>query len=284
MSQQRFFNEPGRARSFRNTHPILRTAEFGFALVMRAVPRRYRFDVALSLARFSVPVFRHTGAYREQRFHSPREIVLHLVLNALTKNGTRFDIPFTIDGYEHVERAYATGKGILLTGHHAALTVLLVRLLGDKGLDPVVITPDVEMRIPGTGLDLRTIQPSQMFLVQMRTKLRGGALVCAMPDRAEHHVQRTVEFATGAGRVIIAPAIIDVAARCGAQVLFTEVRLEGRHLAATIVSPTANASTAELVDEFVAFVRSRVGGCEQMLLRQNPELLKSSPTESFSGG
>ena len=62
---------------------------------MQIVPRRYRFQTTLLLARMTVPLFVRTAAYREQsikNFHRPDEIVLFLLLNALTKNGTRFDL------------------------------------------------------------------------------------------------------------------------------------------------------------------------------------------------
>src|ERR1041384_1412459 len=229
---------------------------------MRIVPRNYRFQTALLLARTTVPLFVRTAAYQEQsikNFHRPDEIVLFLLLNALTKNGTRFDPEIVAEGYQHFERAYAKGKGVLLTGHHAALTLLMVRFLHDKDLHPVVLTPDHRLRVPGTSVGAETIGSSRMFLVHLRTKLRAGKVICAMPDRAEHHGQRTIEFATPAGPVIMAPAIIEVAARCGAAVLFTEVRVEGRQLVAVITdcasSPAGDASA--IIADFISFVRDR---------------------------
>jgi len=225
---------------------------------MRIVPRRYRFQTTLLLARATVPLFVRTAAYREQsikNFHRPDEIVLFLLLNALTKNGTCFDLEIVADGYQHFEQAYAKGKGVLITGHHAALTLLMVRFFHDKDLHPVVITPDDSLRVPGTSIRAETIQPSRMFLVHLRTKLRAGKLICAMPDRAKHHSERTIEFATPVGPVIMAPAIIEVAARCGAAVLFTEVRVEGDHLVAIISS--ASDASATIITEFISFVRER---------------------------
>src|ERR1043166_9810586 len=104
---------------------------------MLIVPRQYRFQTALLLARATVPLFRRTAAYREQaikNFHRPSEIVLFLLLNALTKNGTHFDLEIIAEGYQHFERAYAKGKAVLITGHHAALTLLMVRFFHDKDL------------------------------------------------------------------------------------------------------------------------------------------------------
>lgn len=229
-------------------------------MAMRIVPRRYRFAMALLLARVTIPVFRSTAAYREQwikNFHRPDEIVLHLLLNALAKNGTRFDLEIDATGYQHFERAYAKGKGVLVTGHHAALTLLMIRFFYDRGLEPVVITPDDRLRVPGTCVAAKTIQPSPVFLVRLRNALRAGKLVCAMPDRAEHHAGRTLEFATPAGPVIVAPAIIEVAARSGAEVLFTEVRVARRRLVARIVAPAAVSAgiTPGLIADLISFVR-----------------------------
>jgi lauroyl/myristoyl acyltransferase len=241
---------------------LIRAAERCFALAMKIVPRHYRFQTALLLARVTVPLLVRTAAYREQsikNFHRPDEIVLFLLLNALTKNGTRFDVEIVAEGYQHFERAYAKGRGVLMTGHHAALTLLMVRFLHDKNLNPIVVTPDGSLRVPGTSVRAATIPKSHMFLVHMRTKLRAGKVICAMPDRAEHHGRRTIEFETAASPVIIAPAIIEVAARCGAAVLFTEVRVEGGRLVSIITEPAPSSAgdAAAITTDFISFVKER---------------------------
>ena len=237
-------------------------AELCFATVMRIVPRRYRFRAALLIARAAVPLFRRTHAYREQErigFDRPCEITLHFILNALTRKGTRFDSVIDVKGYAEFERAYAAGRGVLIIGPHAALTLQMIRHFYDRGLDPVVVSPDPLMLVGVTNVTARTIQPSPTFLVRTRNTLRGGELVCAMPDRAEHHGVRTVEFATANGRVIVAPALTQVAARCGAKVVFTEVHMEGRGLAGTIAAPSATSDgTADaIIKDFMEFVRER---------------------------
>ena len=229
---------------------------------MRIVPQHYRFQTTLLLARATVPLLVRTAAYQEQsikNFHRPDEIVLFLLLNALTKNGTHFDVEMVAEGYEHFERAYAKGRGVLMTGHHAALTLLMVRFFHDRNLEPIVVTPDQNLRVPGTTVRAATIQRTHMFLVRMRTKFRAGKVICAMPDRAEHHGRRTIEFETAASTVIVAPAIIEVAARCGAAVLFTEVRVQGGRLVTVIAEPAAlsTGDAAAIVTDFVSFVRER---------------------------
>lgn len=247
----------GRRRRF------FHAAEACFAAAMRLVPRRYRFGAAVLIARSAVPLFRLTNAYQVQlmtNVDGPYEVTLHFVLNALTKNGTRFDPVVAVKGYEELERAYAAGRGVLVIGPHAALTLLLVRLFHDAGLEPVVITPDPGMRVGGTTVTARTVQPSPTFLVKTLSRLRRGEVVCAMPDRAEHHGARTIEFATAQGRVIVAPALIEVAARCGAEVVFAEVHVEGRSLAGTIAAPApvSTGAAGALTEDFMTFVRGHV--------------------------
>src|SRR5688572_22817415 len=163
---------------------------------MRIVPRKFRFDAAMFMAATIVPFFRRTEAYREQEvkgFHNPREIALHLILNALTKNSTAFDPKITVEGLDYLVQAYQRGKGVLVIGHHAALTLFMIRLFYEAGFNPVVITPNHDFRVAGTLVTARTVQPSATFLVKLRSSLRRGGLVCAMPDRAEHQGRRRSE-------------------------------------------------------------------------------------------
>jgi hypothetical protein len=251
-------------RANRGRKVLIRAAEFCFAAALRLVPRGRRFGLTVRAASAAVPLLRRTSAYRQQErigFDGPREIALHFMLNALTRNGTRFDPPVRVSGFEEFERAYAAGKGVLVVGPHAALTLLMVRLFFDRGLDPVVISPDPGMRAGGTTVTVRTIQPSPTFLVKTRSSLRRGEVVCAMPDRAEHHGERTIEFSTDGGRVIVAPALLHVAARCGARVVFTEVHTEGRSVVAgTISAPGDTSSGDAILEGFKQFVRARNGG------------------------
>ncbi|HEX8283122.1 MAG TPA: hypothetical protein VF588_07195 [Pyrinomonadaceae bacterium] len=230
-------------------------------MAMRLAPRRLRFGATLTMAGAAATLLRRTSAYREQEvkgFDGPKEIALHFMLNALTRNGTRFDPAVRVRGFEELERARSDGRGVLVVGPHAALTLLMIRLFHDRGLDPVVVSPDPRMRVAGTTATARTIQPSPTFLVKARGRLRRGELVCAMPDRAEHHGGRTVEFATAGGPVIVAPALMHVASRCGARVVFTEVHAEGRSVVAGVISSPEDASSGDAILEgFVEFVRAR---------------------------
>ncbi len=230
---------------------------------MRLIPRRRRFGVAILMARAAAPFFRRTEAFREQRkgnVDGVCEIALHFVLNTLTKNGIEFDPVMIVDGQEEVESALAAGRGVLLISPHTALSLLVVRFFHDAGCDPIVIAADPQMRVSGTSVTATTIQPSPTFLVAARTRLRTGKLVCAMPDRAEHTEGRTVEFDTANGRIILAPALMQLAARCGAKVVFVKVYVEERGIIADMVSPplSADSSADAITANFIEFVRAHV--------------------------
>jgi lauroyl/myristoyl acyltransferase len=232
-----------------------------FSAAMRLVPRRRRFGAAMLIARAASPLVRRTEAFQEQRrgnVDGVGEIALHLVLNTLTKNGTGFDPVIDIKGYEEFARAVAAGKGVLLISPHTVLSLLMVRFLYDAGHDPVTIAADPQMRVSGTTLTAHTLQPSPTFLVAIRTLLRRGGLVCGMPDRGEAREGRTVEFATVNGPVILAPALIQVAARCGAQVVFLEVHAGERGVEATMVTPPApsDGSADAITEDFIKFVQA----------------------------
>lgn len=232
-------------------------------MAMRLIPRRRRFGAAVLLARAAVPFVRRTQAFREQRkgnVDGVREIALHLVLNTLTKNGTRFDPLINVNGNEELERALAAGRGVLLIAPHMALGLLMVRVFHDAGQNPIVIAADPQMRVSGSTLAANILQPSPMFLVALRTRLRKGQFVVGMPDRGEHAEGRTIEFDTASGRIILAPALIQVAARCAANVIFLTVHMEGREVVATMVrpSPASHGSSDAITADFIEFVRAHV--------------------------
>jgi lauroyl/myristoyl acyltransferase len=230
---------------------------------MRAVPRRLRYGVTVRLARAATPLIRRTQAYGEQRKRNvdgAGEIALHFVLDTLTKHGTTFDPVIAVNGYEALERALAKGKGVLLITPHTVLSILAWRLIYDAGLNPVGIAADPQLRVSGTRVVGEMLQPSPTFLVEVRSKLRGGRLVCAMPDREEHQEGRTIEFETAGGKVIVATALMQVAARCGAEVVFYKAHFDGRGVVADFAAPAPESmGSAEAVTrDFAEFVRAHV--------------------------
>jgi hypothetical protein len=226
---------------------------------MRLVPRRQRFPAMMLAARAITPLVRRLEALRPRggtRIDTAGDLAAHFVTHVLTKNGVPYDPVVDFDGYDGFVRAYREGRGLLLASPHAALGLMSIRYNHDHGLRPITITSD-PMRIPGTRILHDTIQPSPSFFVTVRQRLREGRLVGAMLDRVAHHGGRTFEVATVNGPLIVSPALLTLAARCGARVAFIEIHAERGRLAGKLV--VATSETAEgLTREYVEFVRAHV--------------------------
>jgi hypothetical protein len=230
---------------------------------MRMVPRARRCGAALGLARATEPLFRLSELYRLQersRVSGALDIATHMVLHTLTKNGVPLDPIFDFAGYDDFVRAYKEGCGILLVAAHNALSLLILRRFYDAG-NPSVTNSSDALRVLGTSFDAPIIDASSAFLLATRSRLRRGEIVGAMLDRSEHHhdkdAERTFAFETANGPVIMAPALLHVAARCGARVVFVEAHAEPRGLAGTLV--VASSSDVEgLTREYIDFVRAHL--------------------------
>jgi lauroyl/myristoyl acyltransferase len=238
----------------------LHLAGAAVAAAVRLVPRRWRFNVALFLARAAQPFLRNTDACRRQlltNIDGIAEIALYMVTNALTVHGTEFVPRLEMEGYDEFVSLCRKGGGVLLVQPHAVLTQLPFRAMHDDGLDAIGISTIPQMRYAGTRIAANALMPSRTFLVTVRNRLREGGLVSSMIDRAEHSGDRTVEFATVNGPLIVSTALLRVAVRCGARVAFTEVHVDGWRVAGSIV--IAKSDTVDgLAREFADFVRSRI--------------------------
>jgi hypothetical protein len=227
---------------------------------MRLVPCRRRFDAMLLVARVLEPLLRRTAAYRRQataRIDGGREIAVYFVMRVLTRHGIGFDPRVAVKGGAALTRAIAEGNGVFLAGPHATLFHLLFRRLHDDGLAPAGITAEHGMRLAGTTIVAETMQPSPTFLLTARDLFRQGRLVCGMLDRGDHQPGRTVQFDTPAGPLIVAPALLRVAVRCRARVLFTEVHATRDGIVATIHEPSSE-TVDGLTREFAEFVRAHI--------------------------
>jgi lauroyl/myristoyl acyltransferase len=215
------------------------------------------------MARIALPFIRMTQAYQEQHrgnVDGAYEIALHFILNTLTKNEIEFDPVITVHGYEELLSALAHDKGVLAISPHTVLSLLMPRFFRDAGHDPVVIGADPQMRVSGTTVTAETVQPSPTFLVVTRSRLRAGRLVCAMPDRGEHSKRRTIEFVTANGRIILATALMEVAARCEAKVIFFETHIEDGGVVANLIAPPLpSACSADAITEaFIEFIQAHI--------------------------
>ncbi len=231
---------------------LRRTAGALFSAPMRLVPRRFRFRVMMLAARVITPF---VGSKRS-RIDTARDLAVHVMSHVLTKNGVEFDPVVEWNGYDDLVRAHGEGRGLLLASPHAALGLLSIRQNYDHGLRPITITSH-PTRIPGTRIVHETIQPSSTFFVTAKQRLREGRLVGAMIDRAEPTDGRTTEVETSAGPLIVSPALLELAVRCGARVAFVAARVDRGRVVGRFAVASGETSD-ELLREFVEFVRAHV--------------------------
>jgi lauroyl/myristoyl acyltransferase len=229
---------------------------------MRAVPRRFRFSAAVMAARVLSPLIRRTDTYREQRqlrMDGILEIALQRALDSMTRHGTPFDPIHPYIGTEKLQAAMRSGQGILLAAPHAMLSYLVLRHIHDLGGAATSIAGDPRFRVLGTNIPATAIRPSPTYLLDVRNRLRRGEIVGAMLDRDAGTPRHTVEFETAAGPVIISDALIRLAVRCNAQVVFTTARFErGRVIGYLDVPEPTSASAEEITQDFIRFVQTHV--------------------------
>lgn len=219
---------------------------------------------ATVLASLLTPVVRRTSAFQELRRSLPvdraRDLTLHLVLNSLTRSGTAFDPAFRVEGGDALESALGSRRGVLMCATHTVALALVPRLLHDTRPDATIVTAESWIRVPGTRAMFSTLRPSRMFLLELRTRLRDGGLVCAMIDRSQEELSRTVEIATAEGRLRVSDALIRVAVKCGARVVFVAACLEPSGGVVVRFGEPAEPDPSEerITEDFVAFVQAHV--------------------------
>lgn len=246
----------------RHHWPLLHLAGRAVGLLIRVVPRRFRFAAAVRASIALRPLIRRTGAYRAQRRQNVdtiREIALHRVLESMTASGALFDPVMRVEGMEHMEAGMADERGVLLVSPHAMLGTLILRRIYDRGWPQMILAGFPVLYVSGTRAEIPTLRPSPSFLIRVRSRLREGGLVCAMLDRGEGLRRRAVDFDTARGPVQVADALIPLALRCGARVVFLAVRMEGTEVVARLAPPSPASRTAdEVTADFVAFVQAHV--------------------------
>jgi lauroyl/myristoyl acyltransferase len=235
------------------------------ALGLWTVPRRYRFSAAALLARVLTPLVRRTSWYRakrQQRIDSASEIALYYVLEMMTNSGALFDPVLHVEGADVLNQALKKGRGVLIVGLHALLSQLIFRYLYDKGNVPTIVSTAPSAHIYGTRLVATTIQPTPVFMIRLRSILRNGGMVCAMVDGEHSTKRKLIEFDTAEGTMYISDALIRLALRCDASVLFTSVRVDARRgVLLTIAAPaTSTGLTVEsITEDCAAFIQAHVG-------------------------
>lgn len=235
-----------------------------FALTMWTLPRRYRFRAAALLSRALAPVVRRTPLYRAHRrlrIDGVSELALYYALEIMTNSGASFDPALEVEGSRILSDALERGEGVLLIAPHALLSQLIFRPLYDMGHVPTVISAAPLAHVYGTRLVVRAVQPSPTFMIRVRSVLRNGGVVCAMVDGEHAAGQGLVNFTTAEGTMVISDALIRLALRCKARVLFTSVRIDrDRGALLTIAEPaTTEGLTAETVTkDFARYIQAHI--------------------------
>jgi hypothetical protein len=239
-------------------------ASRAFALTMWATPRPYRFKAAKALSRCLAPIVRRTSWYRSQsglRIDGVREIALHHVLSIMNHSGALFDPKLCVDGAEQLDAALKSGRGVLFVAPHALLSLTLFRYLYDRHTVPMIVSLAPLVHVYGKRLVARAIQPSPSFMIRLRSVLRGGGVVSAMIDRQPAGQPGTVELETASGPVYISDALIRLAKRCNAHVIFTAVRVDkhrGVVLTFRSTEPAQRAEVCTITKEFAAFLQEHL--------------------------
>jgi hypothetical protein len=239
-----------------------------FAFGMWAVPQRYRFDMARRCVTVLRPIVKRTSWYRGHELlgiDGVEEIALHYALNIMTRSGLLFDLKMKVEGAEVLRTALQQSGGTIIVAPHALLSLSLFRYLHDLNCRSTIVSAAPLVHIYGTRFVTRAMQPSSSLFIRLRTVLRRGELVCAMIDAAPRSSARTIQFATSSRPVFISDALIKLAKRCHAGVIFTAARLDHqRQLVLTFAAPPAGSEASDLsiTKGFVTFLEDtkRRGG------------------------
>src|SRR3954463_10145903 len=237
---------------------------YAVSTLLRLLPRRMRFRAPIAIARIGTPLLRHTSTVRQRlsmRMETAREIVTYHFLEILTRNGVRFDPVVRTIGWEHVTNALASGRGVLMVAPHAMLSTFILWLLADTGAEMNVVSP-AKMLVLGTGAPVRLIDPAPAFLLQVRKVLRENGVVGAMIDRDVITTRSTFEVPTDRGPVVIADALIHVAFRMKALIVFHAGYQQGDEIIVTFDVPSAEESRSVegVTAALVAFLQKHVAG------------------------
>jgi hypothetical protein len=231
----------------------LRFAGIAVAVAFRLVPQRLRFPAAALFARAIEPFIRHTRAYQTRaamRVDGLRETSLQLVLMLLTRYGTTFDPLVQVAGAEHLPPAGAVP--LLLISPHTMLSLLFPRVLHDRCYDPLLISAD-PIRFYGTTTDGRTLLPSPAMFFEVRRAFRSGGTVMSMIDRGDPE-RRNELFQTAKGPFRVSSALIRLALRSGARIVFFAAKIDPASRVVIHLGAPSHEGVAGVVNDFVQFV------------------------------
>jgi hypothetical protein len=124
-----------------------------------------------------------------------------------------------------------------------------------------VVSPE-KMLVLGTIAPVRLIDPTPTFLLQVRKVLQANGLVGAMIDRDVITTRSTFEVTTDRGPVVIADALIHVAFRTKAKIVFHAGYLDGEDVVVTFDVPSEEESRSVegITAALVSFLQKHVAG------------------------
>ena len=205
----------------------LRLAGRVVAYAFFLVPQRYRFDLALRVARLLEPLIACTGAWHaRQRLRTDRvrETSADLLLTILTRYGALYEpkLHFELGGIDNLP---PPGTGVLLLGPHTMLSALFMRELDNAGYVAWAAAAD-GAALPGSRRPARVLLPSPSLPLRIRGKVREGCVVFAMVDRGEVS-RHTVRYELATGPMRVSDGLFRLALATKTPTCFIATRIEG---------------------------------------------------------
>jgi lauroyl/myristoyl acyltransferase len=190
-------------------------------------------------------------------YDSDDEIAFELLLMMLTRHGMLYDPLLTIEHDEFVDEALRSPNGTLFITVHMMLSSLLLRRLHGAGTSFAAVTT-VPLTIPGTN-EQSEVLLGPMALREAARRLRAGGAVVAMIDRGDPDEPNLIEFETERGSKRIADALVRLAVRENAGVVFFCGRLRGRSEVTISLgrpAPESSSSASAVAHDFISFVQA----------------------------
>jgi len=226
-----------------------------FRGMMRVVPVRHRFPLALRIASLPAPVLSRLGLGRGEGrcpVESARDFALVQILWKLSDWRVRYDRVVHVEGVARLEEARAAGRGVLLAGPHTHLTLAALHELFAAGHDLVAVSMGRYTAPPWESRRIPVILRDERFLLGVRDALLRGEVVFAMIDRAREIPGRTVAIPVAGGTLHAADALLRLAARCGSPVFFAAARAAEDSIACTLAAAPDGAG----MEDFASFVQA----------------------------
>jgi lauroyl/myristoyl acyltransferase len=220
----------------------------------------------MRVATVLTPLARRSSAYRALTRISPvilpADYSLHRVLDTLTRGGTSYPLRVRVEGREVVDEAIARGRGVLIASPHAPLCVPVLAWLDDRAFPIEAVAASDFAWVSGSDARrVPTLARGPGMMIRVRTRLREGRTVWAMIDRTDPRERRLVRFDTHRGPFMVSDALVKVAVRCGAEVVFLSARADPEHgICASFAAPRPGSagSVEHITADFADFVRDSI--------------------------